>query len=118
MTPDQRHESGGRREGDAGWCPFPRRSFLRAVVGGAAAAAAANLLPTGQARAQRTGLRAFMLSIIDPNTFTTTATITTANSPFKSARRDGRRRCRTGAFPSPYPFLGRGSTTAMPYGWA
>jgi len=54
MTPDQRHGSGERRESDGGWCPVPRRSFLRGVLGGAAAAAAANLLPTGQARAQGT----------------------------------------------------------------
>src|SRR3954451_6109119 len=54
MSPDQRHGSGERREGDGGWCPVPRRSFLRAVLGGAAAAGATNLLPTGQAHAQGT----------------------------------------------------------------
>ncbi|MDX6639265.1 MAG: hypothetical protein QOF12_276, partial [Solirubrobacteraceae bacterium] len=55
MTPDRRHGSEERREGDGDWCPVPRRSFLRGVVGGAAAAAAANLVPTGQAGAQGTG---------------------------------------------------------------
>src|SRR3954451_12440772 len=52
MTPEQPHASEQRRQGDGGWCPVPRRSFLRGVLGGAAAAAAANLAPTGQARAQ------------------------------------------------------------------
>jgi deferrochelatase/peroxidase EfeB len=36
-------------------CPVPRRSFLKGVLGGAAAAAAANLVPTGPADAQGTG---------------------------------------------------------------
>jgi deferrochelatase/peroxidase EfeB len=44
-----------RRESDGGWCPVPRRAFLRGVLGGAAAAATGNLLPTGQARAQGAG---------------------------------------------------------------
>jgi deferrochelatase/peroxidase EfeB len=35
-------------------CPVPRRSFLQGVLGGAAAAAAANLVPTGAAHAQGT----------------------------------------------------------------
>src|SRR4051812_29800405 len=55
MTPNQRHGSGEWRESEGGWCPVPRRSFLRGVLGGAAAAAAANLVPTGQAHAQDTG---------------------------------------------------------------
>src|SRR3954464_5349003 len=55
MTPDQRHGSGEQRESDSAWCPVPRRSFLRGVLGGAAAVAAGNLVPTGHARAQGTG---------------------------------------------------------------
>src|SRR4051794_37684839 len=54
MTPHQPRASGRPREGDSGWCPVPRRSFLRGVFGGAAAAAAANLMPTGGAQAQGT----------------------------------------------------------------
>jgi deferrochelatase/peroxidase EfeB len=54
MTPQQPHASEQQRQGDGGLCPVPRRSFLRGVLGGAAAAAAANLVPTGQARAQST----------------------------------------------------------------
>src|SRR3954463_14889468 len=54
MTPHQRHGSGEPRESDSGWCPVPRRSFLRGILGGAAAVAAANLVPTGQAHAQGT----------------------------------------------------------------
>src|SRR3954449_11659376 len=38
----------GRHGG--GGCPVPRRSFLQGVIGGAAAAAAANLVPTGAAK--------------------------------------------------------------------
>src|SRR5918996_5560024 len=55
MTPDHPHGSGERPEGDGGLCPVPRRSFLRGVLGGAAAAAAANLVPAGVAHAQGTG---------------------------------------------------------------
>src|SRR3954468_22289928 len=54
MTPQQPLASGERREGDGGGCPFPRRSFLRGMLGGAAAAAAANLVPAGAAHAQGT----------------------------------------------------------------
>src|SRR5215218_1790513 len=54
MTPQQPDASGERRDGDGGWCPVPRRSFLRGMLGGAAAAAAANLVPTGAAHAQGT----------------------------------------------------------------
>jgi len=54
MTPQQPQASEQRRQGDGG-CPFPRRSFLRGVLGGAAAAAAANLVPMGAAHGQGTG---------------------------------------------------------------
>src|SRR3954452_9240259 len=54
MTPEQPHASEQRRQGDGGWCPVPRRSFLKGMLGGAAAAAAANLVPAGQAHAQAT----------------------------------------------------------------
>jgi deferrochelatase/peroxidase EfeB len=52
MTPERHRASG---QGEGGWCPVPRRSFLRGVLGGAAAVAAANLVPAGRARAQGTG---------------------------------------------------------------
>src|SRR3954467_8348101 len=54
MTPQQPHSSGERRAGDGGGCPVPRRSFLRGVLGGAAAAATANLVPAGAAQSQGT----------------------------------------------------------------
>jgi deferrochelatase/peroxidase EfeB len=40
---------------DGGLCPMPRRAFLQGVLGGVAAAAAANLVPIGVAHAQATG---------------------------------------------------------------
>jgi hypothetical protein len=40
---------------DGGLRPIPRRSFLQGVLGGVAAAAAANLVPVGVAHAQATG---------------------------------------------------------------
>ena len=52
-----RHQPNASEEwpqGDGGECPVPRRSFLLGMVGGAAAAAAANLVPTGVATAQGT----------------------------------------------------------------
>jgi deferrochelatase/peroxidase EfeB len=55
MTPQRRPASEQRRQGDGGWCPVPRRSFLRGVLGAAAAATGANLLPSRQADAQGTG---------------------------------------------------------------
>ena len=55
MTSRQPHASEQRRQGDGGLCPFPRRSFLRGVLGGAAAAATANLVPAGVGQAQGTG---------------------------------------------------------------
>src|SRR4051794_30416363 len=55
MTPQRRHASEQRGQDDGGWCPVPRRSFLRGVLGAAAAATAANLVPSGQADAQGTG---------------------------------------------------------------
>src|SRR5258707_408202 len=54
MTRQQRHASEEQRQGDGGCCPVPRRSFLKGVLGGAAAATAANLLPAGVSHAQRT----------------------------------------------------------------
>jgi deferrochelatase/peroxidase EfeB len=54
MTPEQSRASAQDQEGDGGRCPVPRRSFLKGVLGGAAAAATANLVPTGAARAQGT----------------------------------------------------------------
>jgi deferrochelatase/peroxidase EfeB len=54
VTPHEPPASGNRREGDGGLCPVPRRSFLQGVLGGAAAATAANLVPTGAAHAQGT----------------------------------------------------------------
>src|SRR5919106_1489357 len=55
MTPRQPDASEHRRQGDGGGCPVPRRSFLRGALGGAAAAAAANLVPAGVGHAQSTG---------------------------------------------------------------
>src|SRR3954468_4590259 len=55
MTPQQPHGPGERREGDGGSCRVPRRSFLGGMLGGAAAAAVANLVPTGAVRAQGSG---------------------------------------------------------------
>src|ERR687892_738661 len=55
MTPQQPHASEQRQQVDGGWRPVPRRSFPRGVLGGAAAAAGANLLPTDVAHAQSTG---------------------------------------------------------------
>jgi Dyp-type peroxidase family protein len=55
MTPQQPHASEPWRQGDGGGCPVPRRSFLKGVLGGAAAAAAANLVPAGVGHAQGTG---------------------------------------------------------------
>src|SRR4051794_5289657 len=54
MTPEHPSASTEGREGDGGWCPVPRRAFLRGMLGGAAAAAAANFVPTGAAHAQGT----------------------------------------------------------------
>jgi deferrochelatase/peroxidase EfeB len=42
-------------QGSGGACPIPRRSFLKGVLGGAAAAAAANVLTEGQPHAQGSG---------------------------------------------------------------
>src|SRR5919112_2647881 len=55
MTPRQPDPSEQRRQGDGGGCPVPRRSFLKGVLGGAAAAAAANVVPAGVGHAQITG---------------------------------------------------------------
>src|ERR671919_345214 len=55
MTPRQPDASEQRRQGDGGGCPVPRRSFLKGALGGAAAAAAANLVPAGVGHAQSTG---------------------------------------------------------------
>src|SRR2546430_14958532 len=55
MTPEQPHAFGERREGDGGSWRFRRRSFLGCMLGGAAAAAVANLVPTGAAHAQGSG---------------------------------------------------------------
>src|SRR5918998_5896017 len=55
MTPQPPNASEQRRQGDGGLCPVPRRSFLKGVLGGAAAAAAANLVPAGVGHAQGTG---------------------------------------------------------------
>src|ERR671919_402492 len=55
MTPRQPDASEQRRHGDGGGCPVPRRSFLRGALGGAASAAAANLVPAGVGHAQSTG---------------------------------------------------------------
>src|SRR5882724_11470273 len=54
MTRQQGHASEERRPNDGGGCPFPRRSFLQGVLGGAAAAVAANLVPAGMASGQAT----------------------------------------------------------------
>src|SRR5919112_6244721 len=54
MTPRQPDPSEQRRQGDGGGCPVPRRYFLKGVLGGAAAAAAANLVPAGVGHAQGT----------------------------------------------------------------
>src|SRR4051794_2096413 len=54
MTPERPHASEQRRQDHGGGCPVPRRSFLRGVLGAAAAATAANLVPSGQADAQGT----------------------------------------------------------------
>ncbi|MEN3312805.1 MAG: deferrochelatase/peroxidase EfeB [Actinomycetota bacterium] len=54
MIRQQGHASEERRPNDGGGCPFPRRSFLQGVLGGAAAAVAANFVPAGMASAQAT----------------------------------------------------------------
>src|SRR4030088_1217053 len=55
MTRQQPHASEPRQHGDGSWCPVPRRSFLRGVLGVAAGAAATYLVPTGVANAEGTG---------------------------------------------------------------
>src|SRR5919107_3574037 len=55
MTRRHPDASEQRRQGDGGGCPVPRRSFLKGVLGGAAAAAAANLVPAGVGHAESTG---------------------------------------------------------------
>ena len=55
MTAQRPHASGEWPDGGGGGCPVPRRSFLQGALGGAAAAAATNLLPTGLAHAQGSG---------------------------------------------------------------
>jgi hypothetical protein len=47
MTRQQPHASKAWQRGDGSWCPVPRRSFLRGVLGGAAGVAATNFVCTG-----------------------------------------------------------------------
>src|SRR5919106_394071 len=55
MSRHQPNPSEEQPQGDGGLCPVPRRSFLKGALGGAAAAAAANLVPAGVGHAQSTG---------------------------------------------------------------
>src|SRR4030088_2281587 len=55
MTRQQPPASEPRQQGDGSWCPVPRRSFLRGVLGVAAGAAATNFVPTRVADAEGAG---------------------------------------------------------------